>query len=149
MNSFSCPSMKKWYLCYFCSPLKPSKRITQVQAADNELEKRWITVYCVSQSKAEVTADRIKHDKELLESSFKRWPWKPNSRYLQHSAISIHPPWWIREHWGWGGPARRLLQAHLSASETRATHQQTGWLARGFCRPSGSSEGRRASHILG
>ncbi len=54
------------------SPLKLSKTATRIQAAHNELEKRSIIVYGVSQSKAEVAADRVQHDIELLELYFKR-----------------------------------------------------------------------------
>ncbi len=50
------------------SPVKPKRRATPIQAAHNELEKRSIVVYGVPQSKAEVAADRVRHDIKSLES---------------------------------------------------------------------------------
>ncbi len=56
------------------SPVKPKRRATPIQAAHNELEKRSIIVYGVPQSKAEVAADRVRHDMKSLESYFKSAP---------------------------------------------------------------------------
>ncbi len=53
------------------SPVKPTRRITTIQAAHNELEKRSIIIYGVSQSKAEVAADRARHYIKSLASYFK------------------------------------------------------------------------------
>ncbi len=50
------------------SPVKPKRRATPIQAAHNELEKRSLIVYGVRQSKAEVAADRVRHDIKSLES---------------------------------------------------------------------------------
>ncbi len=53
------------------SPVKPKRKATPIQAAHNELEMRSIIVYGVPQSKAEVAADRVRHDIKSLESYFK------------------------------------------------------------------------------
>ncbi len=42
-----------------------------IQAAHNEIEKRSLIIYGVPQSKAEVAADRVRHDMKSLESYFK------------------------------------------------------------------------------
>ncbi len=52
-------------------PVKPNKRTTPSQTADNELEKWSIIVYGVSQSKTEVAAHGVRHDKVSLDSYFK------------------------------------------------------------------------------
>ncbi len=48
------------------SPVKPNKRSTPIQTADNELQKRSLIFYCVSESKAEVAADHVRHDKASI-----------------------------------------------------------------------------------
>ncbi len=58
---------------------KPKRKVTSIQAADNKLEKRSKMVYGVLESKAEVAADRVRHDIEWPESYFKWAPAKGES----------------------------------------------------------------------